>query len=108
MDKVFKVETVISQELAELYATLVKEFESQSSIPLSEINRVLLQIGLVHHLEMMMGLGLIRDEEVRGKIEELIEEVARDNIHWEMIKKARAHWRESGTEGQGGAVDIKA
>jgi len=108
MDKVYKVDTVISQGLAELYGVLVQEFESNSSIPLSDINRVLLQTGMVHHLEMMMGLGLIRDEDVRGKIEELIEDVACDNIHWEMIKKARAHWRQSGAEGQGGALDVKA
>ena len=107
MDKMYKVDTVISQRLAELYGTLVQEFERNSSIPLSDINRTLLQTGMVHHLEMMMGLGLIRDEEIRRQVEELIEEVARDTIHWEMVQMARAHWRRSGSEGQGGTLDIK-
>ena len=108
MDKMYKVDTVISQRLAELYGTLVQEFERNSSIPLSDINRTLLQTGMVHHLEMMMGLGLIRDEEVRKKVEELIEEVARDTIHWDMVQMARAHWRRSGTGDEGGSLDIKA
>ena len=108
MDKIYKVDMVISQGLAELYGTLVQEFERNSSIPLSDINRTLLQTGMVHHLEMMMGLGLIRDEDVRRKVEKLIEEVARDTIHWDMVQMARAHWRRSGTEDEGGAVDIKA
>ena len=91
MDKVYKVDTIISQKLAELYNTLVQEFERNSSIPLSDVNRTLLQTGMVHQLEMMMGLGLIRDEEIRNKLEKLIDEIARDTIH-----------------GQGGAFDIKA
>ncbi len=107
MDKMYKVDTVISQGLAELYGILIQEFERNSSIPLSNINRTLLQTGMVHHFEMMMGLGLIRDEDVRGKVEELIEEVARDTIHWDMVQVARAHWRRSGGD-QSGALDIKA
>ena len=107
MDKVYKVDTIISQKLAELYNTLVQEFERNSSIPLSDVNRTLLQTGMVHQLEMMMGLGLIRDEEIRNKLENLIDEIARDTIHWEVVQMARAHWR-SGTDGQGGAFDIKA
>ena len=107
MDKIYKVDTIVSQGLAELYALLVQEFERNSSIPLSDINRTLMQTGMVHHLEMMMGLGLIRDEEIRRQVEELIEEVARDTIHWDMVQMARAHWRRSGSEGQGGTLDIK-
>ena len=108
MDKVYKVDTIISHKLAELYNTLVQEFERKSSIPLSDVNRTVMQTGMVHQLEMMMGLGLIRDEEIRNKLENLIDEIARDTIHWEVVQMARAHWRRSGTDGQGGAFDLKA
>ena len=62
MDKVYKIETTLSHGLAELYAGLEEEFANKSSIPLSDMNRTLLQTGLIHHLAMMGGLGLIDPE----------------------------------------------
>ena len=66
MEKVYKVETTLSHSLAELYAGLEEEFANKSSIPLSDMNRTLLQTGLIHHLTMMSGLGLIEPRESRA------------------------------------------
>jgi hypothetical protein len=63
MQKVYKVETTLSHDLAELYSILEDEFASNSSIPLSDLNRTLLQTGMVHHLVMMGGLGILKDRE---------------------------------------------
>ena len=60
MQKAYKVETSISHDLAELYSILTDEFEANSSIPLSDLNRTILQTGIIHHLTMMQGLGLIK------------------------------------------------
>ncbi len=107
MDKVYKVETTLSHGLAELYAGLEEEFANKSSIPLSDMNRTLLQTGLIHHLAMMGGLGLI-DPEKAAKLDELMDQVAKDTILWEILQMVRIYWRDCGGEGQGGAVDIKA
>ena len=107
MDKVFKVETTLSHSLAELYASLEEEFATKSSIPLSDMNRTLLQTGLIHHLTMMAGLGLL-DSEKAAAVDELINQVAKDTILWEVLQMVRTYWRDCGASGQGGAVDLKA
>ena len=55
MEKVFKIEATMAQDLAELYAALMEEFETKSGIPLADMNRTLLQTGMIHHLSMMNG-----------------------------------------------------
>ena len=107
MDKVYKVETTLSHGLAELYANLEEEFANKSSIPLSDMNRTLLQTGLIHHLTMMGGLGLIEPEKA-AKLDELINQVAKDTLLWEVLQMVRTYWRVCGASGQGGAVDLKA
>ena len=107
MDKVYKVETTLSRGLAELYAGLEEEFVNKSSIPLSDMNRTLLQTGLIHHLAMMSGLGLIEPEKA-AKLDELMDEVAKDTILWEVLQMVRTYWRDCGGQGQGGSVDLKA
>ena len=107
MDKVFKVETTLSHGLAELYASLEEEFANKSTIPLSDMNRTLLQTGLIHHLTMMGSLGLIEAEKAAA-VDELIDQVAKDTILWEVLQMVRTYWRDCGANGQGGAVDIKA
>ena len=42
MDKIFKLETTVAQDLAELYAALMAEFEAKSGIPSADMNRTLL------------------------------------------------------------------
>ena len=81
MEKVYKVETTLSHTLAELYAGLEEEFANKSSIPLSDMNRTLLQTGLIHHLTMMSGLGLIEPEKA-ARMQTLIDQVAKDTILW--------------------------
>jgi hypothetical protein len=104
MEKVFRVETTLAHELADLYAGLVEEFEEKSSIPLADMNRTLLQTGLIHHLTMMSGLGLI-DQEKTAQLEALIDQVARNTILWDLLKMVRSYWRDcaDGTIGRGGS-----
>ena len=100
----FDIETKLAGELAELYDGLMKEFEGKSDIPLSEMNRTLLQTGIIHHLTMMRGLGLIEGEEGE-RLDSLIDSVAQETIMWELVKMAREYWR--GAAGTG-AIDLKA
>jgi len=106
MEKVFRVETSLAHELAELYAILLEEFEEKSSIPLADMNRTLLQTGLIHHLVMMNGLGLV-DREKAARIDELIDKVARNTIMWDLLKMVRSYWRDCG-DGKIGKIDFNA
>jgi hypothetical protein len=109
MQKAFKVETSLSLDLAELYSMLVDEFEANSSIPLSDLNRTLLQTGIVHHLIMMQELGLLKnDQDKAARIDELIHSVASDTILWEVLKMVRSYWRDCGADSGGGTIDLKA
>ena len=109
MQKVYKVETFISHDLAELYSILTDEFEANSSIPLSDLNRTLLQTGMIHHLTMMQGLGLVKGNKAKeARIESLIENVASDTLLWDVLMMIRSYWRDRGVEDQGGSIDLKA
>ena len=105
MEKVLKIETTLKKELAELYSQLMDEFETKSSIPLSEMNRTILQTGLIQHLLMMQGVGLI-DEKKREKIDALIDGLAKETVMWEVVQLTRQYWSRSG--GQSSKLDIKA
>lgn len=109
MQKVYKVETTLSHDLAELYSILEDEFANNSSIPLSDLNRTLLQTGIVHHLVMMGGLGILKNNsEKMAKVDELINRVSRDTLLWDVLQMVRSYWRDCGADGQGGAIDLKA
>lgn len=103
MEKIIRIEATLSRELAELYAGLLEEFESRSDISLATINRTLLQTGLIHHLAMMQGLGLIEPDRVQH-LEALADRLARDSIMWEAVQVIRKYWKNSA----GGSVDLKA
>ena len=100
MEKVYKVETTLSHNLAELYAGLEEEFANKSSIPLSDMNRTLLQTGLIHHLTMMSGLRLIEPEKAE-RLHKLIDQVAQDTILWDILQMVRTYWRDCGSGGLG-------
>ena len=106
MEKVFKLETTLAQDLAELYAILAEEFESKSGIAPADMNRTLLQTGMIHHLTMMTGLGLI-DAEKSEAVAALIDKVAKDTIMWELLQMVRNYWQDS-AGGKAGIVDFKA
>ena len=101
----FTVETTLAGRPAELYALVLEEFESRSEIPLSEVNRTLLQTGVIQHLLMMRGLGLMDDEKSES-LDSLIEEVAGDTIMWELIQVAKRFWEQA--QGGGGSVNLEA
>ncbi len=102
MQKVFKIETTLSGELAELYQGLLEEFEQKSGTPLTEMNRALLQTGMIHHLTMMQGVGLMEREKAE-KLQGLIDTVARETIMWDLVQLARKYWKSRG----GGIVNLK-
>ena len=105
MERMFTVETSLAGGLAELYAQVLEEFEKGSEIPLSEVNRTLLQTGVIQHLLMMRGLGLM-DGEKSATLDSLIEEVAGDTIMWDLIKVAERFWEQA--QGGGGSVNLQA
>ncbi|MEW6750586.1 MAG: hypothetical protein AB1505_06370 [Candidatus Latescibacterota bacterium] len=106
MEKIYRVETTLAHDLAELYAVLVEEFEGKSSIPLGEMNRAVLQTGLVHHLTMMVGLGLVEGERA-AQIDALIDRVARNTLLWDALQLLRQYWKDC-AGGKGGTLDVKA
>jgi len=103
MDKIFKVEVTLSGELAELYEQLLLEVAAKSVISLSEMNRTLLQTGVVQHLLMLQGMGLIQ-KEGQGRQQVLIDLLSRDTLMWELVQLARKYWRNKG----GGLVNLQA
>tara|TARA_B100000686_G_scaffold330268_1_gene392340 strand:+ start:517 stop:849 length:333 start_codon:yes stop_codon:yes gene_type:complete len=105
MEQMFTVETTLVGRLAELYARVLEEFESRSEIPLSEVNRTLLQTGIIQHLLMMRGLGLM-DAEKSESLDGLIEEVAGETIMWDLIQVAKRFWEHG--KGGGGSVNLQA
>ena len=48
------------------------------------------------------------DPEKAAKLDELMDQVAKDTILWEILQMVRTYWRDCGGAGQGGAVDLKA
>lgn len=102
MDKVFKIEVTLSGELADLYQQLLAEFAAKSQIPLSEMNRTLLQTGVIHHLLMLQGMGLISREEATRQ-QALIDTLAGDTLMWDLVQLARKYWKNKG----GGLVNLK-
>jgi len=105
MEKAFEIQTVLTGRLAELYAAVLQEFEDKSDVPLEEMNRTLLQTGILHHLTMMRGLGLL-DAEKGKAADALMEEIGKDSLMWEVVELARKHWRDSA--GGMGSVDLQA
>ena len=105
MEQLFRVETTLADDLAELYAALVDEFGEKSAIGLGDMNRTLLQTGMVHHLTMMAGLGLLDADRAR-QTQELIDKVARNTIMWDLVQMARQYWQDS--NGKTGSIDYNA
>lgn len=102
MEKAFKIEVTLTGELADLYQQLLEEFADKSQIPLSEMNRTLLQTGVIHHLTMLQGVGLIGGDEVAGQ-QVLIDALARDTLMWDLVQLARKYWKNKG----GGLVNLE-
>jgi hypothetical protein len=104
MEKQFRVETLLEGDLAELYEAVLSEFERAGSMSLSEVNRSLLQTGMLFHLTMMTSMGVVSDEARREHLDGLAERVGRDNLLWEIVELARRRWSGGGT----GSVDFNA
>ena len=103
MERQFKVETLLAGELADLYEAVMDQFQS-SGTSLSEMNRALLQTGLLMHLTMMTSMGAVSDEERRASMEALAERVGGENLMWEVVELARRHWSEGGA----GSIDLQS
>ena len=104
MEKVFRIEMLLTGELAELYALLMAQFEQKSDIPLVDMNRHLLQWGMIQQLTMMSALGLLDPQEA-AQVEERVDRVARDTLFGELLKLMRGYWQD-GAGGQLGRIDL--
>jgi|APSaa5957512622_1039677.scaffolds.fasta_scaffold286874_1 hypothetical protein len=104
MEKQFQVETVLQGDQAELYESVLAEFERAGGLSLSQVNRAILQTGMLLHLTMMTSMGVVAEASRREQLDALVEKAGRDNLLWDVIELARRHWRSGGT----GAVDFKA
>ena len=102
MEKRFRVEADLEGELAELYAGILQAFEKGGSTSLREMNRTLLQTGMLLHLSMMSSFGLLEDEEAE-RLKAVAENVAGAHLMWEIAQLAAEHW-----SGDGGSIDLKA
>ena len=105
MEQMFRIETTLSGELAELYSGLMEEFEQRSEIGLVTMNETIMQTGLIQHLTMMQGIGLLKGEK-SDRLRALVDSVAKETIMWELVEVARKYWQESA--GTSGAIDLKA
>ena len=105
MEQMFRIETTLSGELAELYCGLMEEFEQRSEIGLVTMNETIMQTGLIQHLTMMQGIGLLKGEK-SDRLRALVDSVAKETIMWELVEVARKYWQESA--GTSGAIDLKA
>ena len=104
MEKQFRVETLLEGDLAELYEAVLAEFDRASGMSLSEVNRALLQTGMLFHLTMMTSMGVVEDEARREALDGLAQRIGKDNLLWKIVELARKHWGGGGT----GAVDLQA
>jgi hypothetical protein len=67
------------------------------------MNRTLMQTGVVHHLIMLQGMGLIGGEEA-ARQQAQIDALSRDTLMWDLVQLARKYWKNKG----GGLVNLKA
>lgn len=104
MKKQFRVETLLDGEQAELYEAVLAEFERASGMSLSQVNRAILQTGMLMHLTMMTSMGVVPESERCEQLDALVQRVGRDNLLWDIIELARRHWR----DGSAGAIDFEA
>lgn len=103
MEKRFRVDSLLDGELAELYAGVLAQFERSGSLSLSEMNRALMQTGLLLHATLLTATGIAPGPEAQ-RLDELAERVGGDHLMWEVVELARRQWRTGGT----GAIDVQA
>ncbi len=102
MEKRYRVEAELDGDLAELYAGILQAFEQAGSASLGEVNRTLLQTGMLLHLSMMSSFGLLAPEEGE-RLQVIAKRIAGDHLMWEIAQLASQHW-----SGDGGTIDLKA
>lgn len=104
MEKHYRLETSVDGPLAELYTALLEEIEAKSAISLADFNRTLLQTGIIHHLYMLQGLGVV-DSAKKQQLERLVHEVAADSMLKDVLELIRAYWQQ---RSDSGSIDMEA
>ena len=102
MEKRYRVEADLDGELAELYSGILQAFKQAGSTSLGEMNRTLLQTGMLMHLSMMSSFGLLADDKAE-RLKVVAQSIAGDHLMWEIAQMASQHWRSDG-----GTIDLKA
>jgi|ETNmetMinimDraft_13_1059891.scaffolds.fasta_scaffold280685_1 hypothetical protein len=90
MESITKIEVTITGELAELY-NLMFEATSGSESP-SQINRAVLETGLVHHATMLKALELIGGDSAT-RVDQIIAGMSDQTIMADLFKMAADYWQ---------------
>ena len=93
MQHAARIETTITGPAARLYELLG---EATSTLRPGEVNKALLETGLVHHVLMLRSLGLIDGTKLE-EVDQAIGDIAETTIMSELFDMARAYWDQQDT-----------
>ena len=97
MDHVVKIEVTVGGDSARLYELFS---EAADSVTPGQLNRAVLETGLVHHALMLAAIGMI-PEENREEVYDIVEQVGKRTIMRDLFEQAREHWE---TWSDGGSI----
>jgi hypothetical protein len=89
MEHVVRIEVTAEGDAARLYEIFS---ESADSVTPAQLNRAILETGLVHHALMLSAIGMI-PEERQEEVRELIDRIGEKTIMQDLFAKARDYWR---------------
>jgi len=89
MEHIAKIEVTLTGDAAQLYEVML-DAAGKTTKP-GQINRSILETGLVHHLLMLSALGVIPTEQ-RGEVYRTVERISEHTIMKELFAHAREYW----------------
>ena len=89
MDHVVKIEVTVGGDSARLYELFS---EAAESVTPGQLNRAILETGLVHHALMLTAIGMI-PEENRQEVYDIGDQVGKRTIMRDLFEQAREHWQ---------------
>ena len=95
MEHVAKIEVTLTGEAARLYEIIANTVESVSP---AELNRAILETGLVHHTLMLAALEVLEHLQ-RVEAGDLIDAIGKRTIMKELYDHAREYWEDQSNMG---------
>ena len=95
MQHVAKIEVTLSGEAARLYEIMSGTVVSVSP---AELNRAILETGLVHHTLMLSALEVMENAQ-RVEAAELVSTICKSTIMKELYDHAREYWEDQANMG---------